>query len=69
MTTQLPKNKIQSFLFNGQMIHYVLYDTHREELAFFTENNELHATIQSGFNTPTSFDEVAERFGDYDGTN
>lgn len=68
MTTELPKKKIQSFRFNGMPIHYVLHDTHRNELAFFLEDNRIEATIElnSWSLTPKSFDEVAERFGDPD---
>jgi mannosyltransferase OCH1-like enzyme len=76
MTLQLKNPNELTFRFNGYDVEYVMFDDFRNELSFYTEYNELIATIEfegykynieeAEFIKELTFEKVAERFGDYD---
>lgn len=76
MTLQLKNPNELTFRFNGYDVEYVMFDDFRNELIFYTEYNELIATIEfegykfgieeDNFIKELTFEKVAERFGDYD---
>jgi hypothetical protein len=76
MTFQIKNPNELTFRFNGYDVEYVMFDDFRNELIFYTEYNELIATIEfegykfgieeDNFIKELTFETVAERFGDHD---